>query len=107
MNKPDVSRPGKTPAINNLPMERSANAATKIMVMLGGMRGPREPPAQMLPTERYLEYPRFFISGYAIIPIITVAVEPDPVVAANRVETPTVAAAKPPRRPANHFQNAS
>lgn len=47
-------RPGKMPAINNFPTEIPARLATIIAGRLGGMRGPKVPPAIMLPAAKSL-----------------------------------------------------
>src|SRR5665648_1285872 len=51
--------------INNLPTEIPAAGPYTISIILGGIRIPKEPPAQILPVAKLLSYPRRIIDGSA------------------------------------------
>ena len=55
-------------------------------IMLGGMRIPSDPPAQIVPQARRLLYPYFIINGKLKSPMVTTDAPIIPVQAAKRVE---------------------
>jgi hypothetical protein len=52
MNRAVSISPGMMPAMNSRPIEVSLAMPYRIMVMLGGIRMPRVPPAAMAPVAR-------------------------------------------------------
>ena len=79
-----ISTPGMAPPINKSLTETPTLGseiilANRIMVMLGGMMGPRPPDAAIVAQEKDCSYPVLRISEIAIMPIpaATAAAEPD------------------------------
>ena len=73
-----------------------ANRASNIMIVLGGIRIPRAPPALTLPSAMVLSYFRSNMEGSATIPTVTVAAALIPTMAANMAQIATVPIARPP-----------
>ena len=74
-----------------------------IMMVEGGMMGPRQPPASTGPVANALSYPRSSMAGRAIRPIMMVAVAATPLMAAMTAVVATVAMARPPLTPPIHL----
>ena len=66
------------------------------MVIDGGSRMPRVPPAAMMPAAKPGEYPRLRISGMPALPIAEQVAGLDPAMAANNAQANTLAMPSPP-----------
>jgi hypothetical protein len=56
------------------------------MITLGGIIGPKAPPAASNPAAEYFLYPTFNIEGYNVDPTAATVAGPEPVKAANKVQ---------------------
>src|SRR5256885_8150664 len=69
MNRAVSSTPGITPARNSRPIEVSVAMPYRMNVIDGGIKMPREPPAQIDPDATPSGHPRLRLSGKAVFPI--------------------------------------
>ena len=81
---------------NSLPTDTWDWLPMTMSMMLGGIRMPRVPPAQMQPLAKRLSYPYLSMTGMARSPMVTTEAPMMPVQAPKRVETTTTATAMPP-----------
>src|SRR5450830_1964219 len=84
------------PARNKRPSDCSAATAYKIMVIDGGNRMPRVPPAAMIPAAKPGEQPRRRISGIPAEPMAEQVAGDEPAIAANKAQANTLAMPRPP-----------
>src|SRR5690554_221270 len=73
--------------------------------VLGGINGPKVPPATIEPPMSDLLYPERSISFEAMTPIVAVFAKLDPDAAANKAEEPTVAIPSPPLNRLSQVRN--
>ena len=71
--------------------------------VLGGIRMPRVPPAEMAPQERVRLYLYLSISGRQILPMLAVVAVAEPQMAPKKAQATSVAMARPPRTRLTHL----
>src|SRR6056300_2064688 len=107
MKRPTSISPGKTPAKNSRPMDVSVAIPYTIIVIDGGMRIPRVPPAAIEPAATPSGKLRLRISGIPIFPIAAQVAGDEPDIAAKSAHAPRFETTNPPGIRVNQRSNAS
>lgn len=95
-NAAPIRIPGRSPAMNRLPMEVSAIEPYTTKVMEGGIITPIAPEAAINAAEKEGEYPDLIMAGTRITPSAATVAGPDPEIAAKKQDTMTHTMAIPP-----------
>ncbi len=91
------------PPMNSLPRETSAKRVSTIIVVLGGISGPRTPPQHKAPSANPRSYPCFSYCGTATLPTVMMTPPLWPMIAPIAPSPTILAATSPPGTRDSHL----